>query len=161
MQTRFQKKRVFMKLTMFFISKTEPIYATTLTVLYSTFKMKGILPRILFGILLTSAVIRKQRFCTKTRLRNIFKTTNTKKLIKTILESPNKILQMPWKTINDHTTAHTVFHWPFNFELFFPFKLLELLHCFDKMNQTIFFKNSTLASQNRPKFTFLWQPSKK
>ena len=51
-----------MKLTMFFISKTEPIYATTLTVPYSTFKMKGILPRILFGILLTSAVIRKQRF---------------------------------------------------------------------------------------------------
>ena len=46
-----------MKLTIFFISKAEPIYTTTLTVPESTFKMKAILPRILFGILLTSAVI--------------------------------------------------------------------------------------------------------
>ena len=46
-----------MILTIFFISKAEPIYATTLTVPESTFKMKAILPRILFGILITSAVI--------------------------------------------------------------------------------------------------------
>ena len=51
-----------MILTIFFISKAEPIYATTLTVPESTFKMKAILPRILFGILITSAVIWKVRF---------------------------------------------------------------------------------------------------
>ena len=34
----------------------------------------------------------------KTRLCNIFKTNNTKTLIKSTSESPNKLLQMPWKT---------------------------------------------------------------
>ena len=149
-----------MKLTIFFISKAEPIYTTILTVPESTFKMKAILPRILFGILLTSTVIWNRDFYMKTRWCNIFKTTNTNKY-QAILESSYKILPIPWKTINYHTTAHTVFHGQFNFELFFPFKLLELSHCFDKMNQTIFFKNCTLASQNMPKFTFLCQPSKK
>ena len=51
-----------MKLTTFFISKNKHIYAKKLTVPESTFKVKAILPWILFEILLTSAVICKQRF---------------------------------------------------------------------------------------------------
>ena len=50
-----------MKLTTFFISKTKQIYAKILTVLESTFKVKAMLPQILFEILLTSAIICKQR----------------------------------------------------------------------------------------------------
>ena len=51
-----------MKLTTFFISKTKQIYAKILTVSESTFKIKAMLPWILFEILLTSAGIYKQRF---------------------------------------------------------------------------------------------------
>ena len=51
-----------MKLTTFFISKTKQIYAKTLTVPESTFKIKAILPWILSEILPPSAVICKQRF---------------------------------------------------------------------------------------------------
>ena len=52
-------KRVFMKLTTFFISKTKQIYATTLTVPDIKFKIKRM---VLFEILLMLAVIWKQRF---------------------------------------------------------------------------------------------------
>ena len=51
-----------MKLTTFFISKTKHIYGKTLTVPKTTFKIKAMLPWILFEILSTSAVICKQRF---------------------------------------------------------------------------------------------------
>ena len=51
-----------MKLTAFFISKTKQIYAKILTVPESTFKIKAMLPWILFEMLLTSAVICKQRY---------------------------------------------------------------------------------------------------
>ena len=51
-----------MKLTAFFISKTKHIHVKTLTVSESTFKIKTMLPWILFKILPTSAVVCKQRF---------------------------------------------------------------------------------------------------
>ena len=50
-----------MKLTTFFISKTKQIYAKTLTIPESAFEIKTMLPWIIFEILLTSAVICKQR----------------------------------------------------------------------------------------------------
>ena len=46
-----------MKLTTFFISRTKQIYAKTLTVSKSTFKIKTMSPWTLFEILLTLAVI--------------------------------------------------------------------------------------------------------
>ena len=49
-----------MKLTLFFISKTKHIYAKTLSVSQSTFKIQAMSPRILFEIVLMSAVICKQ-----------------------------------------------------------------------------------------------------
>ena len=51
-----------MKPTTFFISKTKHIYAKTLTVPKTTFKIKAMLPWILFEIFPASAVICKQRF---------------------------------------------------------------------------------------------------
>ena len=80
-----------MKLITFFISRTKQIYAKTLTVSESAFKMKVMSPWTLFELLLTSAVICKQRLLHE----NIFKTKNTETLIKAISESPNKLLQIP------------------------------------------------------------------
>ena len=94
----FSIKTSFMKLTSYFISKTKQIYAKTLTVLESTFKMRAKLPWMLFEIWLCQQLFAKKDFCTKTRLCNIFKTTNIKTLIKFILESPYKLLQIPCKT---------------------------------------------------------------
>ena len=51
-----------MKLTKFFISKTKQIYVITLTVPESAFEIKVMLPWILSKVLVTSAVICKQRF---------------------------------------------------------------------------------------------------
>ena len=51
-----------MKLTKFFISKTKQIYAIALTVPESAFEIKAMLPWILSKVLVTSAVICKQRF---------------------------------------------------------------------------------------------------
>ena len=50
-----------MKLTTFFISRTKQIYAKTLTVSESEFKIKVMSPWPLFQLLLTSAVICKHR----------------------------------------------------------------------------------------------------
>ena len=57
----FQSKRIFMKLTNFFVSRTKQIYAKTLTVSESTFKVKRVSYRAFFEILLTSAVICKHK----------------------------------------------------------------------------------------------------
>ena len=51
-----------MKLTKFFISKTKQIYAITLTVPESAFEINAMLPWIPSKVLVTSAVICKQRF---------------------------------------------------------------------------------------------------
>ena len=51
-----------MKLTIFFISQTKHIYAKTLTVPKTKFRIKAMLPWILFEILPTSAVICKRTF---------------------------------------------------------------------------------------------------
>ena len=45
-------------------------------------------------ILLTSAVIWKQKYLHENDIWNIFKTTNVMTLIKIIVESPYKVLQM-------------------------------------------------------------------
>ena len=49
-----------MKLTSFFISKTSHIYAKTLSVSQSTFKILAMSPWMLFEIVLMSALISKQ-----------------------------------------------------------------------------------------------------
>lgn len=59
-----------------------------------------------------------------------------------------------------HWNSPRIFHELFNFWLLFTFKLLQIFHYFDKTNQTVF-RNFTLASQSRSKFTFLRQSSKK
>ena len=51
-----------MKLTTFFISKTKHIYAKALTVPKTRFKIKAMLPWILFEVFPASEVICKQRF---------------------------------------------------------------------------------------------------
>ena len=51
-----------MKFTTLFISQTKHIYAKTLTVTKTKFRIKAMLPWILFEILPTSAVICKQTF---------------------------------------------------------------------------------------------------
>ena len=51
------KKRVFMKLTAFVISRTKQIYPKTLTVSKSTIKMKAISTLIVFEAFVTSTVV--------------------------------------------------------------------------------------------------------
>ena len=57
-----------MKLATFFVSKTKQIYTKTLAVPGSVFKIKAILACTLFEIVLTSAVICKQRFLRKNEI---------------------------------------------------------------------------------------------
>ena len=56
------------------------------------------LPWILFEFFHTSAVICKQRFLHKNQIAQYLQTTNTKTLIKVILESSQKLLQIPSET---------------------------------------------------------------
>ena len=51
------KKRVFLKLTAFVISRTKQIYAKTLTVSKSAIKMKAISTLIVFKVFVTSTVV--------------------------------------------------------------------------------------------------------
>ena len=60
----------------FFISKAKQIYAKSLTTFRNIFKIKAVLP------CLRQELFANKDFCTKTILSNIFKTTNTKKLIR-------------------------------------------------------------------------------
>ena len=82
-----------MKLATFFISKTIQNYTKSSTVSESPLKT-NMLPWAFLGILLVSAVICKQRLL-KTILYNKLQTTNAMTLIKTISESPFKVLQIP------------------------------------------------------------------
>ena len=93
----FSLKTGFCKANNIF-SRTLQIYTKTLTVSESRGKIKTISRWIIFEILLTSAVICKQKLCAEKKLCNIFKTTNTKNLIKTILENHFKLLKTPGKT---------------------------------------------------------------
>ena len=87
-----------MKLTTCFILKTKQIYTKTLTVSESTFKIKLMSAWTLFSkFCLRQQFFANKDFYTNKRFCNIFKTTNTKKLIKAISESSNKFLQTPWK----------------------------------------------------------------
>ena len=70
-----------MKLT-FFISRTKQIY-----------QEKAILHLALFKFCLCQQLFANKDFCMKTRLGNIFKITNTKTLIMTILENAYKLLE--------------------------------------------------------------------
>ena len=65
-----------MKLITFFISKIKQ----TLTVRKSTFEIKAMLAQIHMRFCLPQQLFANKGFCTKTRLSNIFKTTNTKTL---------------------------------------------------------------------------------
>ena len=74
-----------MKLTTFFISKIKQIYAKTLTALEIAFEIKPMLLGIFSNFCLRHQLFANKDFCMKTRLCNIFKTANTKTLIKVIL----------------------------------------------------------------------------
>ena len=65
----------------------------------SSIKIKVKLHGALFVVLLTSAVIYKQRLLHGTSLYNIFKTANALTLARSSLESPYKVLQCSWKGI--------------------------------------------------------------
>ena len=83
-----------MKIT-FFFSKTKQIYVKILTVPESTFKIKAMIPWILFETFFTSAFIYKLRFLHENEIVQYLQNYNTKTLIKIILENPYKVLQMP------------------------------------------------------------------
>ena len=85
------------KLTTFFIPATGDIYTKLLTFAESSRKIKVTLLWTLFVILLTSAVVYKQRlFCIEKRFCYVFKTTNAMTLTETILENNYKVLQRSW-----------------------------------------------------------------
>ena len=81
-----------MKLITVFISKTKQIYTKILTVSENRFHFLTLLELYVSSYLQTD-------FCTKTRLYNIFKTTNAKSLVKTNLESPFKALERHEKVL--------------------------------------------------------------
>ena len=88
-----------MKLTTFFISRTKQIYAITLTVSESTFKLSAISPWELFEILLTSAVICNERFLHRNEIAQCLQNYKYQDvIIKAILENPYKLLQTSRKT---------------------------------------------------------------
>ena len=80
---------------LFSVSRTRQIDAETLTVSESTFKNKGNITLNTFrNVAYVSSYLRTKIFARK-RDCNIFKTANTKTLIKAILESPYKPLNKP------------------------------------------------------------------
>ena len=88
-----------MKLKTFFISRTKQIYAITLTVSESTFKLSAISPWELFEILLTSAVICNERFLHRNKIAQYLQNYKYQDvIIKAILENPYKLLQTSRKT---------------------------------------------------------------
>ena len=86
-----------MKPTEPFISRNKQVHVKTSTVSESTFEIKICHLGHSSKFNLRQHLFANIGFCTKTRLCNIFKTTNTKTLIKAILESFYTILQTPWK----------------------------------------------------------------
>ena len=66
-QPRFHQKCVLMKLTTFFISKAKQIYAKTLTVFESAFKIKIMSPLALIEVFPTLAVIWKTKIFARKR----------------------------------------------------------------------------------------------
>ena len=68
----FLKKKVFLKLTIFFVVGYKHNLAKVITFSESTSKIKVKSSWALFFILLTSAVINIQTFCMEKRLNNIF-----------------------------------------------------------------------------------------
>lgn len=79
-----------MKQATFSVARTKDNQAKLITDSESTTKINAKPGWALFLILLTLAVISKQRFCMETRLGNIFKTAKAIILVDTIIESPYK-----------------------------------------------------------------------
>ena len=167
----FWKKIGFLTLTICFISATRDIYTKLL--IFSEFPVKiEVRPaQTFFVILLTSAVICKQRFWMETKLCNIFKTTNTITLTETVIKSTYKVLDSSWKRT---TLKRPEQFWkaPFNFQLLLAFKLLWPFYYFNQTSEVSFFihfiKNETLLvwlvsiiSKSRPKMVFVRSPTKK
>ena len=94
-----KKKTDFLTLTICFISATRDIYTKLLIFSESPVKIEVSSARTFFVILLTSAVICKQRFWMETKLCNIFKTTNTITVTETVIKSTYKVLDSSWKRI--------------------------------------------------------------
>lgn len=137
-----------MELATLFMSKTRQNYTKLLTVpeKKTHIKKKVMLAWKLFLVLLTSGVMVKETLLE--RLWNIFKTRKVKTLTKTILES--LVLQGSWKLSPLKQPVH--FLLAINLLAIFNAKIVITFALF---NQIVFFKNCTLASQNRIKFSFL------
>ena len=80
-----------MKLTTIFVSRTKQNYAKTLTISESTFKMKVMSPWTLFEVLVSSAVIGKQRLLDENEVMQNPQSCIYQN-VKAISESPCKLL---------------------------------------------------------------------
>ena len=119
-----------MRLTTFFVSKTKQIYAKTLVVPQITFKIRAMLPWIIFEILLTSAVICKQIFLHENEIVQYLQNYKYQDIIPDHFRKPYKLLQIPCKTTALPQPIHfsravkpKPIHF-FNFKQIFGFKLL-------------------------------------
>ena len=128
-----------MKLTAFFISRTRQIYAKTLTVSESTIKMKAMSTLIVFEVLVTSTVACKLRLLHKNEVVQYLQNHKYQAINRNYFR---KHLKASINTLKNNypKTGHTFF--------------------MGKINQTTFFRNYTLTSQNRLKLTLMWHPSK-
>ena len=97
-----------MKLTTSFISKTKQIYTKILTFSKSTFKIKKMLAWILFGILLTSAVICKQKFLHENEIVQYLQNYKYKNVNQSHFRKPLQVSTNGIKN-NFPTTTHTFF----------------------------------------------------
>ena len=97
-----------MKLTTSFISKTKQIYTKILTFSKSTFKIKEMLDWILFGILLTSAVICKQKFLHENEIVQYLQNYKYENVNQSHFRKPLQVSTNGIKN-NFPTTTHTFF----------------------------------------------------
>ena len=105
------------------MSKTKQIYTKTVTLPERTFKIKTMLPWILFWILLMSAVICKQRFLHKNETVQYFQNYKYEDVNQGHFRKPPQDSTSVVKS-DCPATAHTFFNGPFNVKLLFTFKLL-------------------------------------
>ena len=92
----FQQKRVFIKFTAFFISRTKQIYAKTKNIVSESIlkmKVKSCWPFLNFA--LTQKFICKEILLCEHMFMQYFKTINAMTFTKTILENPYKVIKKP------------------------------------------------------------------
>ena len=111
----------------------------TLTVSQSTFEIKAVSPWALFEILLTSAVISKQRLLLQNCKYHDVNQGHFRK--------PYKVLLTPWKTITLFFMGYSIFSYFLDLNCNFS-------HCFDKINQTTFFRKCNLNLSKHAKIIY-------